>query len=462
MSTIARPHRPTDFVDTFMQKVEQRSPHEPEFHQAVREVIASLELALDEYPEYRSGKILERLVEPERVVQFRVCWVNDAGEIEINRGYRVAFNSAIGPYKGGLRFHPSVNLNILKFLGFEQIFKNSLTTLSIGAAKGGADFNPKGRSDAEVMRFCQTFMCELYRHIGHNTDVPAGDIGVGTREIGYLFGMYKKLTNEFTGVLTGRSPEWGGSLIRTEATGYGCVYFAQNMLEANNDALEGKTCLVSGAGNVAQYVIEKLLDLGARPVSVSDSDGLIYDPHGIDHDKLEWLKHHKNVDHGRVKTYTEAFSGAEYVAYDPEAGENVLWQYPADCAFPCATQNELNVRDAQHLVDNAIRCVCEGANMPVTVDAQAILLDAGVLYGPAKAANAGGVAVSALEMAQGSQRLAWTRDEVDARLKMIMRRIHDTCRDTAEQFGTPGHYLHGANIAGFLKVAKAMYDQGVV
>jgi len=442
--------------------VKGKDPGENEFHQAVMEVMASIQPVMDRNPEYRAAKILQRLVEPERVILFRVPWVDDQGEVQVNRGYRIEMNSAIGPYKGGLRFHPSVNLGILKFLAFEQVFKNALTTLPMGGGKGGSDFNPKGKSDMEVMRFCQSCMAELFRHIGPDTDVPAGDIGVGAREIGYLFGMYKKLKNEFTGVLTGKSLGWGGSLIRPEATGYGSVYFAAEMLATRSETLEGKTCLVSGSGNVAQYTMEKLLDLGAKPVTCSDSSGYIYDEAGIDRDKLTFLMNLKNVRRGRVKEYTEKYADAVYTEADPEADVNPLWNHNADCAFPSATQNEISAKDAQNLVDNGVAVVCEGANMPTVPEGIDIFIENKMLYGPGKAANAGGVSVSGLEMTQNSMRLAWTREEVDNRLQMIMKSIHQTCLDAAEQYGTPGNYMNGANIAGFVKVVEAMLDQGVV
>jgi glutamate dehydrogenase (NADP+) len=445
-----------------LQLVKDKDPGEREFHQAVMEVLASIKPVMDRNPEYRAAKILERMVEPERVILFRVPWVDDQGQVQVNRGFRIEMNSAIGPYKGGLRFHPSVNLGILKFLAFEQVFKNALTTLPMGGGKGGSDFDPKGKSDMEVMRFCQSFMAELFRHIGPNTDVPAGDIGVGAREIGYLFGMYKKLCNEFTGVLTGKSLNWGGSLIRPEATGYGSVYFAAEMLLTRGKTLEGKTCLVSGSGNVAQYTMEKLLDLGAKPVTCSDSSGYIFDEEGIDRQKLAHLMVLKNVRRERVKAYAETYPSAVYTAVDPEQNFNPLWDHKADCAFPSATQNEINATDAQHLVDNGVFVVSEGANMPTVPEGIDIFVDNQLLYGPGKAANAGGVSVSGLEMTQNSMRLSWTRAEVDERLQMIMKSIHRTCLDAAEQYGTPGNYMNGANIAGFVKVVDAMIDQGVV
>jgi glutamate dehydrogenase (NADP+) len=444
-----------------MEDVKAKNPAEPEFHQAVAEVAESVALVLDRHPEYRGAKILERIIEPERVVLFRVPWVDDQGEVQINRGFRIEMNSAIGPYKGGLRFHPSVNLGILKFLAFEQVFKNALTTLPMGGGKGGSDFDPKGKSDAEVMRFCQSFMTELRRHIGPNTDVPAGDIGVGGREIGYLFGQYKRLANEFTGVLTGKGLNWGGSLIRPEATGYGSVYFAAEMLSTRDETLEGKRCLVSGSGNVAQYTTEKLIELGARVMTLSDSSGYIYDESGIDREKLEFVMDLKNVRRGRIKEYAEKY-GAVYTETDSSQGANPLWRHKAECAFPSATQNEINVEDAGHLLEGGVYVVSEGANMPTTIEGVERFLEAKILYGPGKAANAGGVAVSGLEMAQNSMRYGWTREEVDGRLKMIMQSIHQTCLDAAGRFGSPGNYVNGANIAGFLKVADSMLDQGVV
>jgi len=451
-----------DYTSTFLAEVKGKNPGETEFLQAVEEVAESLKIVLDKHPEYRSNKILERLVEPERVILFRVPWLDDRGDIHINRGFRIEMNSAIGPYKGGLRFHPSVNLSILKFLAFEQVFKNSLTTLPMGGGKGGSDFDPKGKSNNEVMRFCQSFMSELFRHIGPNTDVPAGDIGVGGREIGYLFGQYKRLRNEFTGVLTGKGLNWGGSLIRPEATGYGSVYFAAEMLTTREESLEGKTCLVSGSGNVAQYTIEKITELGGKAVTASDSSGYVYDPEGINKEKLAFLMELKNVRRGRIKEYAEKYKTATFTAANASGDHNPLWSHKAQCAFPSATQNEITAKDAQQLVSNGVYLVSEGANMPTTLEGVNIFLDAGILYGPAKAANAGGVATSGLEMSQNSARLPWTREEVDGRLHMIMKSIHQTCVQTAERFGTPGNYVNGANIGGFLKVADAMIDQGLV
>jgi len=452
----------SNYVSQLMASVKAKNPAEPEFHQAVHEVAESVQLVYERHPEYRGAKILERIIEPERVILFRVPWVDDHGDVQINRGFRIEMNSAIGPYKGGLRFHPSVNLGILKFLAFEQVFKNALTTLPMGGGKGGSDFDPKGKSDAEVMRFCQSFMTELQRHIGPNTDVPAGDIGVGGREIGFLFGQYKKIRNEFTGVLTGKGINWGGSLIRPEATGYGAVYFAAEMLQTRGETLEGKTCLVSGSGNVAQYTCEKLLDLGGKPVTLSDSSGYIHDPDGIDRDKLAFVKDLKNVRRGRIHEYTEKYKGAKFTKLDPKKGHNPLWDHEAACAFPSATENEINAQDAKNLLKNGIYVVSEGANMPTVPEGVELFLDKGILYGPGKAANAGGVAVSGLEMAQNSMRYSWTRDEVDNRLRMIMQSIHQACVETADRFGVPGNYVMGANIAGFLKVADAMLDLGVV
>ena len=452
----------SDYVKSLITEVKAKHAAQPEFHQAVQEVAESLDLVLERHPEYRSAKILERIIEPERVIIFRVPWVDEQGEVHINIGYRIEMNSAIGPYKGGLRFHPSVNLGILKFLAFEQVFKNSLTSLPMGGGKGGSDFDPKGKSDLKIMRFCQSFMSELFRHIGPNTDVPAGDIGVGGREIGYLFGQYKKLRNEFTGVLTGKGLNWGGSLIRPEATGYGAVYFAAEMLTTKNETLEGKTCLVSGSGNVAQYTTEKILDLGGKVVTLSDSNGYIYDEEGIDREKLAYIMELKNVRRGRIKEYTDKYKNAVFTQLDGNMDHNPLWDHKADCAFPSATQNEINAKDAQNLVKNGVYVVSEGANMPTTIDGVNIFLDKKVLYGPGKAANAGGVSVSGLEMSQNSQRLPWTREEVDARLQLIMKNIHNTCVEMADRFGTPGNYVNGANIGGFLKVADSMIDQGVV
>jgi len=447
---------------TFMAKLKEKNPGQPEFHQAVEEVVRSLDKVLERHPEFRKFKIVERIAEPERLMMFRVPWMDDSGEIQVNRGYRIEMNSAIGPYKGGLRFHPSVNLGILKFLAFEQVFKNSLTTLPMGGGKGGADFNPKGKSDNEVMRFCQSFMQELFRHIGPNTDVPAGDIGVGGREIGFLFGQYRRLRNEFTGVLTGKGLDWGGSLIRPEATGYGSVYFAAEMMATRGETMEGKTCLVSGSGNVAQYTVEKINQLGGKCITLSDSSGYIYDPEGIDADKLAYVMELKNVRRGRIKEYAEKYPNAQHTPVDHSLDYNPLWNHKAECAFPSATQNEINLKDAQNLLNNGVYVVSEGANMPTTLDGANLFIKNKVLYGPAKAANAGGVAVSGLEMSQNSLRLNWTREEVDQRLHGIMKAIHKTAVEAAEAYGSPGNYVDGANIGGFLKVARAMLEQGLV
>lgn len=441
-------------VEAFMEKVIAKNPSETEFHQAVREVVESLVPFIEKNPKYADARILERIVEPERVIMFRVPWLDDKGEIQVNRGFRIEMNSAIGPYKGGLRFHPSVNLGVLKFLAFEQVFKNSLTTLPMGGGKGGSDFDPKGKSDNEVMRFCQSFMTELYRHIGHNTDVPAGDIGVGGREIGFMFGQYKRIVNEFTGVLTGKGLKWGGSLIRPEATGYGCCYFAQEMLGTRGESFEGKVVAISGSGNVSQYATEKCIQLGAKVVTLSDSNGYIYDPEGINEEKLAFVLELKNVKRGRISEYAEKY-GCEYVE-----GKRP-WGVKCDVALPCATQNEIDGEDAKELVKNGCFCISEGANMPSTPEAVEIFLANKVLYGPGKAANAGGVACSGLEMSQNSLRLSWSREEVDQRLLGIMKAIHAQC----VQYGTDGdfiNYVNGANIAGFVKVADSMIDQGLV
>jgi len=455
-------HKQKEYVSALLADVKAKNPAEPEFHQAVQEVAESVGLVLEKHPEYRRAKIFERIVEPERVIMFRVSWMDDQGEVRINRGFRIQMNGAIGPYKGGLRFHPSVNLGILKFLAFEQTFKNALTTLPMGGAKGGSDFDPKGKSDNEVMRFCQSFMTELYRHIGPDTDVPAGDIGVGGREIGYLFGQYRKLRNEFTGVLTGKGLNWGGSLIRTEATGFGCVYFAAEMLATRGQTLEGKNCLVSGSGNAAQFTVEKLLDLGAKVVTLSDSTGFIHDEAGIDRTKMEFVLDLKNVRRGRIQEYADRFKGSHFTPADPRLDHNPLWNIKADCAFPSATQNEINGKDAANLLRNGIKVVSEAANMPTMLDGVHQFVDAGILYAPGKAANAGGVATSGLEMSQNSMRYAWTREEVDQRLRIIMKSIHKACTETADRFGCPGNYVNGANIAGFLKIADSMMDQGLV
>ncbi len=446
----------TDTLNAFMQEVEVKNPTETEFHQAVREVAQSILPILDRYPEFKDVGILRRMVEPERVIMFRVPWVDDAGNVQVNRGFRIEMSSAIGPYKGGLRFHPSVNLGVLKFLAFEQVFKNALTTLPMGGGKGGADFDPKGKSDLEVMRFCQSFMSELYRHIGARTDVPAGDIGVGGREIGFLFGQYKKLANEFSGVLTGKGLAWGGSLMRPEATGYGAVYFAQEMLKTRGEGIRGKTCLVSGSGNVAQYTVENLIRIGAKAITLSDSGGFIHDKDGIDSDKLAWVMELKNERRGRIREYADKF-GCDY-----HEGKRP-WGVPgAQCAFPSATQNEIDLDDAKQLTANGVYVVSEGANMPSRPEAVEHFLAEKVLFGPGKAANAGGVATSGLEMGQNAAHTAWTRDRLDQRLLGIMVAIHKNCYETAAAHDAPGNYVVGANIAGFLKVARAMIEQGVV
>lgn len=439
-----------------MDTVVKRNPSEPKFHQAVKEVLDSLEPVLEQHPKYEKNCVLERLIEPERVVMFRVPWTDDNSNIHVNRGFRVEFNSAIGPYKGGLRFHPAVDLGILKFLAFEQIFKNALTTLPMGGGKGGSDFDPKGKSDAEVMHFCQSFMTELCKHIGRNTDVPAGDIGVGTREIGFLFGQYKRIRNEFTGALTGKGPNWGGSLIRPEATGYGATYFAQNMLGSRGDGLEGKVCTVSGSGNVAQYTVEKVAQLGGKCVSLSDSNGTIYDPDGVSEEKLAYLMELKNVRRARIREYAERFPRVVY-----KEGARP-WGIKCDCAFPSATENEISGEDAKGLVDNGCFVVSEGANMPTDPDGVQVFLKKKILYGPGKAANAGGVLVSGLEMSQNSQHITWPREEVDQRLQTIMKAIYATVSETAKEYGDPDNLVIGANIAGFVKVADAMLDQGLV
>ena len=447
--------------DAIYAKVVARDPDQPEFHQAVKEVLESLEPVLEAKPEFIS--IVERVVEPERLIHFRVPWVDDSGITHVNRGFRIQFNGAIGPYKGGLRFHPSVNTSILKFLAFEQIFKNSLTGLPMGGGKGGADFNPKGKSDGEVMRFCQSFMMELWRHIGHDCDVPAGDIGVGGREIGYMFGMYKRLQNEFqAGVLTGKGRAYGGSLIRPEATGYGLVYFAREMLATKGKSFEGATVSISGSGNVAQFACEKVLDLGGKPVTFSDSSGFIHDPEGIDREKLAWVMDLKNNRRGRISEYAKQYPSATFTASAPEPAVNGLWNVNVDVALPCATQNELNGEEAEMLVANNVIAVGEGANMPCTPEAVEVFQKAGVLFAPGKASNAGGVATSGLEMSQNSLRLSWTREEVDKRLEEIMVNIHKSAFETAKEYGREGDYVFGANVAGFLKVAEAMIAQGVV
>lgn len=445
----------SEFVSSFMEKVREKNPAEPEFIQAVQEVVESLEPVFKRHPEFREAKILERIVEPERIIIFRVPWLDDKGQVQVNRGYRVEYSSAIGPYKGGLRFHPTVNLSILKFLGFEQVFKNALTTLPMGGGKGGSDFDPKGKSDNEVMKFCQSFMNELFRYIGPDTDVPAGDIGVGAREIGYMFGQWKKLRNEFSGVFTGKGLTWGGSLIRPEATGYGVTYFAEEMLKTRNDSLKGKIVAISGSGNVAQFACEKVTELGGKVVTLSDSDGTIYDKNGIDAEKLAWVMKLKNEKRGRIMEYADKYK-CEYLP-----GKRP-WSIPCQIAMPNATQNEVNAEDAQTLVKNGCICVSEGANMPSTPEAVDIFLKNNVLYGLSKAANAGGVATSGLEMSQNSQRMSWTREEVDAKLKEIMSSIHKVAYETSKEYGQPGNYVIGANIASFLKVADAMMAQGLV
>ena len=449
-------------MEQILASIIQRDPEQKEFHQVLHEFFASVRPVYEKHAQYRRQAVLERIAEPERVITFRVPWMDDAGVIRVNRGYRVEMSSAIGPYKGGLRFHPSVNLAIIKFLAFEQVFKNSLTTLPLGGGKGGSDFDPKGRSDMEVMRFCQAFMAELFRHIDEDTDVPAGDIGVGTREIGYLFGMYKKLRNKFTGGLTGKGLSWGGSLIRPEATGYGAVFFAAEMLARKGQSVDGKRWLVSGSGNVAQFTVEKIIQMGGKVLTLSDSSGYIYDEEGIDAGKLTYIKDLKNIRRGRIREYVDRFPQAVYVAVDPQLNHNPLWHHQADCAVPAATQNEINALDAQHLVDNGVQLVCEAANMPSTPEAIVLFQENGVLFGPSKAANAGGVAVSGLEMAQDSMRLSWSRDEVETRLKQIMKNIHRTCLDAADCYGMKDDYVAGANIAGFVKVVHAMLDQGLV
>lgn len=442
-------------IQDTLEIVRKRNPAEPEFMEAVTEVLESIEPAIERYKKYRDGNILERIVEPERLIMFRVPWQDDKGRFQVNRGFRIQMNSAIGPYKGGLRFHPTVNASILKFLAFEQVFKNSLTTLPMGGGKGGSDFDPKGKSDSEVMRFCQSFMTELFRHVGPDTDVPAGDIGVGGREIGFLYGQYKRLANEFTGVLTGKGLKWGGSLIRPEATGYGCVYFAQEMLKTRGQSIEGKVCAVSGSGNAAQYTVEKLLQLGAKVITMSDSNGFFRDKDGMNQEKLDFVMDLKNVRRGRIKEYADKF-GAEYF---PDMRP---WGVRCDCAFPCATQNEINGEDAKMLLDHGCMLVSEAANMPSEPAAIDQYLAKGILYGPGKAANAGGVATSGLEMTQNSMRLPWTREEVDKRLLHIMVTIHKNAFETAQEYGKPSNYVVGANIAGFVKVADAMLDQGLV
>ncbi len=441
--------------EDFMTYVKERNPNQPEFYQAVHDVMSSVWPIIENNSKYRSANILERIIEPERTIMFRVTWVSDEGELKVNKGYRIQMNSALGPYKGGLRFHPSVNLSVLKFLAFEQVFKNSLTTLPMGGAKGGSDFNPKGKTDSEVMRFCQSFMLELSRHVGAETDVPAGDIGVGGREIGFMFGMYKKLRNEFAGVLTGKGINWGGSLIRPEATGYGVTYFAEEMLRTRNEDFKGKTVTVSGSGNVAQYAVQKVTELGGKVVTLSDSNGTIYDEEGIDGSKLSYLMDLKNNKRGRIREYAREYKNVEYLE-----GKRP-WEIECQVALPCATQNEISGEDAKTLIDNDCYCICEGANMPTEPEGVRVFLENEILYGQGKAANTGGVAVSGLEMAQNSMRLSWTREEVDNRLHSIMKSIHDTC----VRYGKEGdfiNYVKGANIGGFVKVADAMLDQGTV
>jgi glutamate dehydrogenase (NADP+) len=445
----------SQYIQTLISQVKAKNPHEPEFLQAVEEVVESLEGVLDRHPEYRSAKILERMVEPERVVMFRVPWMDDQGEIHINRGFRIQMNSAIGPYKGGLRFHPSVNLSILKFLAFEQVFKNSLTSLPMGGGKGGSDFDPKGKSDNEVMRFCQSFMNELFRHIGPDADVPAGDIGVGTREIGYLFGQYKRLNKEFSGVLTGKGLNWGGSLIRPEATGFGVVYFTEEMLKTKSESISGKTVAVSGFGNVAWGAVAKVTQLGGKVVTLSGPDGFIYDKDGIKGEKIDFMLKMRSSAQDAVKPYADKFKVEFHPGKHP-------WSVKVDVALPCATQNELDENDAKELVKNGCVCVCEGANMPTTLEGVKVFHGAQILYAPGKASNAGGVATSGLEMSQNSMRLPWPKEEVDNRLHQIMKNIHQTCVETAAKYGAAGNYVVGANIGGFIKVADAMMDQGLV
>ena len=444
------------YIENVYQTIVDKDPLQREFHQAAYEVLATIEPAIEKFPQYQENAILERIVEPERIIQFRVPWKDKNGKIQVNRGYRVQFNSAIGPYKGGFRFHPTVNLGVLKFLGFEQTFKNSLTTLPMGGAKGGSDFDPKGKTDAEVENFCTSFMSEIYRHVGQFVDVPAGDIGVGGREIGYMYGVYRKITNNHgTGVLTGKGLTFGGSLVRTEATGYGTVYFSEEMLKTKKETIKDLTAIISGSGNVAQYAAQKLIQLGVKVVTLSDSDGYIYDPAGIDEKRLDYVLELKNVKRGRIREYAEKFEGVTYEA------KKTPWSIKADLAYPCATQNELNEKDAENLVHNGVKAVTEGANMPCTLEAIKVFQDAGVLYAPGKASNAGGVATSGLEMVQNSQRYFWSFEEVDQKLHSIMINIHKNAYDTAKLFGQPGNYVMGANIAGFLKVADAMIAQGV-
>lgn len=446
---------------SILSKIKLNTPGEHEFHQAIEEVYENISPIIRQHKLYQIHKIFERLAEPERVISFRISWMDDNGEIQINRGYRIQMSSAIGPYKGGLRFHPSVNLSILKFLAFEQIFKNALTGLPLGAGKGGSDFDPKGKSDQEIMRFCQSFMQELYRHIGHRKDVPAGDIGVGGREIGYLFGAYKKLQNEFTGVLTGKGIGWGGSAIRPEATGYGLIYFAMEMLAVHQNTIQGKKCLVSGSGNVAQFALKKIIQKGGIPLTVSDSSGFIFDPNGIDQEKLEFIMDLKNSRRGRIKEYADKYPEAVFTAINSNQNFNPLWNIKADLAFPCATQNEINEQDAMNLVANGLILLAEGANMPTSPKAIEVLMQNGIKYAPGKASNAGGVATSGLEMVQNYSGMYWTAEEVDEKLQQIMKNIHDQCLLTAEAYGKPGDYMAGANIAAFIKVADAMVAEGV-
>ena len=448
--------------ERILKQILAKDPEEKEFHQAVQEFVETVKPVLERHPEYRQLGVLERVLEPERVIMFRIPWMDDEGWVRVNRGYRVEMNSAIGPYKGGLRFHPSVNHSILKFLAFEQVFKNALTTLPIGGAQGGSDFEPKGKSDNEVMRFCQSFMTELSRHIGQDTDIPGSGLGVGAREIGFLFGMYKRQANEFTGVLTGKGLQWGGSQMRAEAPGYGVVYFAAEMLAARNDSLEGKTCLVSGAGNVAQHTAEKIIELGGKVLTLSDSSGYIYDPEGMDAQKLAFVKRLKNLKRGRIREYVDKYSETIYTEADTTLDYNPLWNHRAECAFPCAVENEIGEKDAYNLINNGIKLVCEGADMPTSSEAIKIFQDKKLLYAPGKAANAGGVAVSGLEMAQNRMLLNWSAAEVDKRLQTIVKNIHQNCLDVAEEYGDPGNYLAGANIAGFVRVINAMLDQGLV
>ena len=451
-----------DYIQEVFKKVSTQNQGEIEFLQAVHEVLQSLRSIAEERLDLKYHRILERIVEPERIIIFRVPWVDEQNEVQVNRGFRVEMNSALGPYKGGLRFHYSVNLSIMKFLAFEQVFKNSLTGLSLGGGKGGSDFDPSNKSDIEVMRFCQSFITELYRHIGADTDVPAGDIGVGAREIGFLYGQYKRIANRFTGVLTGKGAEWGGSNIRPEATGYGLIYFSKSMLETRGESFDGKVCLVSGSGNVAQYTTEKLIELGAKVVTLSDSSGFIYDKEGIDADKLAFVQELKNVKRGRIREYVERYPKAEFIPVERGRSFNPIWDIKAECAFPCATENEINKQDAENLLKNGVYLVGEGANMPTSEEGVTLFIENKLLYGPGKATNAGGVAVSGLEMAQNSSRMRWSRKKVDSELQIIMKRIHDTSLAVSEQYSTKGNYVDGANIGGFIRVAEAMLDQGYV